>query len=150
VAKLGHLARSTVHLLEIASLSERKGVALRILGFGGEAVSTSGPTGKIQLTVFGTSAQFEREMMLKRQREGIAKAKAAGKYRGRKHTALIQSNEVSALRTEGASGAEIALRLRIGRASVYRILASAETTSAGQRGGNGNGSRKDHVGGVLP
>jgi len=125
VTKLDRLARSTRHLLEIVQLLEHKGVALRILDFGGEPVNTSGPTGKLLLTVFGAFAQFEREMMLERQREGIAKAKAAGKYKGRKPTALAKSTEVKTLRAEGVGGTEIARRLGIGRASVYRILADA-------------------------
>jgi len=125
VTKLDRLARSTRHLLEIVQLLEHKGVALRILDFGGEPVNTSGPTGKLLLTVFAAFAQFEREMMLERQREGIAKAKAAGKYKGRKPTALAKATEVKALRDEGVGGTEIARRLGIGRASVYRILADA-------------------------
>jgi len=126
VTKLDRLARSTRHLLEIVQLLEHKGVALRILDFGGEPVNTSGPTGKLLLTVFAAFAQFEREMMLERQREGIAKAKAAGKYKGRKPTALAKATEVKALRDEGVGGTEIARRLGIGRASVYRILADTE------------------------
>lgn len=126
VTKLDRLARSTAHLLEIVQLLERKGVALRILDFGGEPVNTSGPTGKLLLTVFAAFAQFEREMMLERQREGIAKAKAAGKYRGRKPTARAKATDVRALRAEGIGGTEIARRLGIGRASVYRILAETE------------------------
>ncbi len=126
VTKLDRLARSTRHLLEIVQLLEHKGVALRILDFGGEPVNTSGPTGKLLLTVFAAFAQFEREMMLERQREGIAKAKAAGKYKGRKPTALAKATEVKALRDEGVGGTEIARRLGIGRASVYRILADTD------------------------
>ena len=130
VTKLDRLARSTGHLLEIVQLLERKGVALRILDFGGEAVNTSGPTGKLLLTVFAAFAQFEREMMLERQRDGIAKAKAAGKYKGRKPTARAKAREVRALRAEGVGGTEIARRLGIGRASVYRILARSDDNAA--------------------
>jgi DNA invertase Pin-like site-specific DNA recombinase len=61
--------------------------------------------------------------MLERQREGIAKAKAQGKYKGRKPTAREKSADVHRLRTEGVPAAEIAKRLGIGRASAYRILA---------------------------
>ncbi len=104
---------------------EHKGVALHILDFGGDPVNTSGPTGKLLLTVFAAFAQFEREMMLERQREGIAKAKAAGKYKGRKPTALAKATQVKALRADGVGGTEIARRPGIGRASVYRILADA-------------------------
>ena len=54
---------------------------------GGTAVDTSNPTGKLILNFMSSVAQFEREMVLERQREGIAKAKADGKYKGRKPTA---------------------------------------------------------------
>lgn len=126
VTKLDRLARSTGHLLEIVRRLEDKEVALRILDFGGEAVATSGPTGRLLLTVFAAFAQFEREMMLERQREGIARAKAEGKYKGRKPTARARADEVHALRAEGLGATEIARRLGIARASVYRILASAK------------------------
>lgn len=49
-----------------------------------EAIDTNTPTGKFMLTVFGAVAELEREYILQRQREGIAVAKAAGIYKGRK------------------------------------------------------------------
>ena len=79
--------------------------------------------GKLILTVLGAIAAFEREMMLERQREGIARAKAEGKYKGRKPTARNQANQVRALAAEGVSKVEIARRLGMHRASVYRALA---------------------------
>jgi DNA invertase Pin-like site-specific DNA recombinase len=72
-------------------------------------------------------ATFEREMMLERQREGIAKAKSAGKYKGRKPTARTRSAEVIALVSDGVRPTDIARQLGIGRASVYRILESQPT-----------------------
>ena len=67
-------------------------------------------------------AEFERGIMLERQREGIARAKAAGKYKGRKPTARARSKEVLELHSSGTGPTEIAARLSISRASVYRIL----------------------------
>lgn len=125
VCKLDRLARSTSHLLAIVELLDRKSVALRILDFGGSAVDTASPSGRLMLTMFAAMGQFEREMMLERQREGIAVAKAAGKYRGRAATARAQSAQVIALKTQGKGATEIATTLGIGRASVYRILAHA-------------------------
>ena len=122
VTKLDRLARSTAHLLEIINLLETKKVELRILDFGGSSVDTKSPTGKLMLTMFGAMAQFEREMMLERQREGIAKAKAEGKYKGRKPTAMAKAEEIRKLKAEGVGPTEIAAKLGIGRASVYRIL----------------------------
>ncbi|MFT3687804.1 recombinase family protein [Paenirhodobacter sp.] len=81
VTALDRLARSIHHLSGIVRTLETKGVSLRILNLG---VDTSTPTGRLMLTLLGGVAQFEREVMLERQREGIAKAKEAGKYKGRK------------------------------------------------------------------
>ncbi len=80
------------------------------------------PTGKLILSVLGGIAQFEREIMLERQREGIAKAKREGKYKGRKPTARARSTEVLALRDKGWGPSQIAAALQISRASVYRII----------------------------
>lgn len=125
VTKLDRLARSTAHLLALVEELDLKGVALRILDFGGSSVDTKSPSGRLMLTMFAAMGQFEREMMLERQREGIAAAKAAGKYRGRAPTAKRQSTDVLAMKTAGKGASEIARVLGIGRASVYRILASS-------------------------
>jgi DNA invertase Pin-like site-specific DNA recombinase len=119
VTKLDRLARSVMHLGEIVAKLRRKGVALRILDLG---IDTDSPTGELVLNLMGSIAQFERSMMLERQREGIAKAKAEGRYRGRKPTARAKSAEVHALKAEGVSLSEIARRLGIGKASVHRIM----------------------------
>jgi len=79
VTKLDRLARSVAHLVEIVGALEGKGVALKILDLG---MDTNTPTGRLMLTVIGAIAQFEREIMIERQREGIAAARAEGKYRG--------------------------------------------------------------------
>ena len=122
VTKLDRLARSTAHLLEIINTLKNKNVSLKILDFGGSPVDTASPTGNLMLTMFGAMAQFEREMMLERQREGIAKAKAEGKYKGRMPTARAKSDKVMALLDQGISPTQIAKDLGIGRASVYRII----------------------------
>lgn len=122
VTKLDRLARSTADLLNIVRELEGKGVSLRILDFGGSAVDTKSPSGRFLLTMFGAMAQFEREIMLQRQREGIAAAKAQGKYKGRKPTAREKGGAVRQLHMDGVGPSEIAKRLGIGRASVYRIL----------------------------
>ncbi|GJD47153.1 DNA-invertase hin [Methylobacterium cerastii] len=121
VTKLDRLARSVTHLGNIISALEAKGVALRIVNLG---VDTGTPTGKLMLNVLGGVAQFEREMMLERQREGIAKAKAEGAYKGRKPTARAKASEVKALAAEGLSMAAIAAKVGIGKGSVHRILAA--------------------------
>lgn len=122
ITKIDRLARSTIHLWEIVRDLDAKGVGLRVLNLGGEVVDTKSATGRLILTIFAGFAQFEREMMLERQREGIAKAKAEGKYLGRKPTARAKSEEVLRLHREGKTPTEIAAAVGIGRGSVYRIV----------------------------
>ena len=75
------LARSTKDLLEIVEQLNAKGVHLIS---NKENIDTSTPTGKLMLTMIGAIAEFERQNMLDRQREGIAIAKKNGKYKGGK------------------------------------------------------------------
>lgn len=86
-------------------------------------LDTTTATGKLMLNVLGSVAEFEREMMLERQREGIAKANAEGKYRGRAPTAMAKAGEVEALLAAGWSPTTVAKKLRIGRSSLYRAIA---------------------------
>ncbi len=125
ITKLDRLARSARHLSELIDKLEAKGVALRILNFGGDAVDTGGATGRLMLNMFAAMAQFEREMMLERQREGIAKAKAEGKYRGRKPSARMKAADAVEMFRKGKRVAHIAKQLNIGRGSVYRALEAA-------------------------
>ena len=69
---------------------------------------------------FGVFAEFETNLRKERQLEGIAKAKAAGVYKGR--PATIKAAQVRELKAQGIGASEIAKRLKIGRASVYRVL----------------------------
>lgn len=128
VTRLDRLARSTSDLLSIVAMLERKGVALRVLDFGGQAVDTASPSGRLILTMFAAMAEFERNLMIARQREGIAKAKADGRYRGRAPTARTKSAQVRRLAAEGVKVPIIAAKLSISRASVYRILADSRTS----------------------
>jgi DNA invertase Pin-like site-specific DNA recombinase len=118
VTKLDRLARSVAHLVAIGEQLEAKGVALKVLD---QAIDTSTPTGRLMFNMLGSIAQFERELMLERQREGIARAKAEGKYKGRKPTARDKGHEVKRLRSEGIGATAIAKQLGISRASVYRF-----------------------------
>jgi hypothetical protein len=70
----------------------------------------------------GDHGDFDPQLRRERQLEGIAKAKAAGVYRGRKPS--IDQGQVEKLKADGLGATEIAKRLKIGRASVYRVLAS--------------------------
>ncbi|MDB5375844.1 MAG: putative resolvase [Rubritepida sp.] len=97
-----------------------------VLSMGGAALDTRTPTGKHMLTMLRAVAEFERGLMLERQREGIAKAKAEGKHQGRAPTALRQAKTVRQLKADGMKPTEIAVHLGIDRASVYRILGTSE------------------------
>jgi len=89
-------------------------------------LDTSTPMGRLVFNMVSAIAQFEREIMLERQREGIAKAKAEGKYKGRAPAARAKSEEALTLLKEGMGATEVARKLGIGRASVYRILRSRD------------------------
>jgi DNA invertase Pin-like site-specific DNA recombinase len=127
VTKIDRLARSMANLMEILGRLRAKGVELRVLGLD---LDTKTPQGKLMLNLMGSIAEFERELMLERQREGIARAKAAGKYKGRKATAMAKTDEVLRLKSEGRNVQQIMQDLNISRASVFRILAGGSEAAA--------------------
>ena len=126
VCKPDRLARSTTDLLRIVEDLDKRGVGLIMLSMGGQQIDTRSPTGKLMITMLAAIAEFERGLLLERQREGVAKAKADGKYKGRKPTARAKADDVIRLNAEGLQRTEIARRLEIGVASVYRVLAAAK------------------------
>jgi DNA invertase Pin-like site-specific DNA recombinase len=109
-------------LLRIVDLIQAKKAALRILG---TDIDTGTPAGKLMLNLMGSFAEFERQIMLERQRAGIARAKAEGKFKGRKPTARAKADAIMALHGKGVAAAEIAHRLEVSRGSVYRVLEAA-------------------------
>lgn len=119
VTKPDRIARSAIDLLTTVKAVQAKGCEVRIVSLG---IDTTAPTGKLTLTVLAGMAEFERDLMLERQRAGIAAAKAAGKYKGRAPTARAKASEVAELWHQGMGATEIAGNLGIARASVYRIL----------------------------
>ena len=84
IESLSRLGRSVKDLIEINEELTKKGVALESKK---EKIETLTASGRLMFNVIASIAQFEREIMLERQREGIAIAKAAGKYKGRKEIA---------------------------------------------------------------
>lgn len=119
VTRLDRLARSVSHLMEIMQRIRDKKAHLKITELG---VDTNTPTGKLIVNLVGALAEFERDIMLERQKEGIAKARADGKYRGRAPTARARADQVHKLKDEGWNVTQIAEKLGISRNSVYRIL----------------------------
>lgn len=122
VTRPDRLARSVSDLLRIVEDLKARNVAVRIMSMG---VDTSTATGTLILQVLGAVSEFERSVMLERQRHGIAKAKAEGRYKGRAPTARVRTPEVLRLKAEGKTVAQIAEAVGISRASVYRAFAEA-------------------------
>jgi DNA invertase Pin-like site-specific DNA recombinase len=113
-------SRSVTDLLgNIVERLKAKGVAVRILSM---HLDTGNPTSNLILTILAGVGCWEREAMLERQRAGIAKAKAEGKYRGRAPTARAKAHEVRRLKAEGKTVPEIVKETGVSRASVYRAL----------------------------
>lgn len=117
VTRIDRLARSVADLEKIAATLKQKGAFLRATE---QPVDTSSAAGTAFFQMLGVFAQFETALRRERQTEGIAKAKAAGVYKGRKPT--VDTAAVRSLREQGLGGSEIAKKLGIGRASVYRAL----------------------------
>jgi DNA invertase Pin-like site-specific DNA recombinase len=122
VTKLDRLARSVAHMGDILEKIEAKGAGLVILSLGSETIDTTTATGKLILNMMVSVAQFEREMMKERQVEGIKKAKAEGKYKGRVPKALNQADKVKALVDAGVTRVQIQEQLSMSKASYYRCL----------------------------
>jgi DNA invertase Pin-like site-specific DNA recombinase len=133
VTRADRLARSTADLLGIVAELERKQVGLRILTMGGSELDTRSPTGRLLLTMLAAIAEFERTLMLERQREGISRAKQEGRYRGRTPTARRQIDAVRALHAQDVGPSEIARRLSISRSSVHAMLKEVRTAASPPR-----------------
>ena len=118
VVRLDRFARSLSDLYAMLERMTRQGVAFYCLR---QSIDTSTSTGKLTLAILGAVAEFENDLRRERQREGIARAKERGVYKGRKRT--VCSEEVRRLRSEGTSPTAIASALGISRTSVYRALA---------------------------
>jgi len=122
VTKLDRLARSIMHMGDILQQIEGKGAGLVILSLGSETIDTSTATGKLILNMMVSVAQFEREMMKERQVEGIKRAQAEGKYKGRVPKAMQQADKVKALVAAGVDRLKIQEQLGMSKASYYRCL----------------------------
>ena len=117
VTRIDRLARSIGDLQDIVRTLKMRGATLKATE---QPINTSTAAGKCFLDMLGVFAEFETNLRRERQLEGIAKAKAAGVYKGR--PATIDAGEISRLKSQGVGPSEIAKRLGIGRASVYRTL----------------------------
>jgi DNA invertase Pin-like site-specific DNA recombinase len=118
VTRIDRLARSIGDLQDIVRQLRAKGAALKATE---QPIDTATAAGKAFLDMLGVFAEFETNLRRERQLEGIAAAKVRGVYKGRK--ASIKPEAIAALKADGLGATEIAKRLGIGRASVYRVVA---------------------------
>ena len=125
VTRINRLARSIGDLQDIVRVMRSRGAVLKATE---QPIDTSTAAGKCFLDMLGVFAEFETNLRRERQLEGIAKAKAAGVYKGR--PASIEAARVRELQAEGLGPTEIARTLKIGRASVYRVLAKGRLNNS--------------------
>lgn len=122
ITKLDRLARSTLHLTQIADSLKSKGVELVVID---QSIDTSTPTGKLLFNMLASIAEFETEIRKERQLEGIAKAKAKGVHFGRK--SKLTDDEVGELKSDRNDGVlikDLMKKYALSKASVYRLLSS--------------------------
>ena len=117
VTRIDRLARSIGDLQDIVRAVKAKGASLKATE---QPIDTTSAAGKAFLDMLGVFAEFETNLRKERQIEGIAKAKAAGVYKGRPPS--IDAVRVRELKQKGFGASQIAKALKIGRASVYRAL----------------------------
>jgi DNA invertase Pin-like site-specific DNA recombinase len=128
VTRLDRLARSTLHLCQIAAELDRKQVHLQVLD---QHIDTGDATGRLLFHMLGAIAQFETELRAERQMDGIRKARARGVHLGRKKKLTLQ--QVTDLRERRADGTLIKTLMRdytLSKASVYRYLGDIDTSQA--------------------
>ena len=123
VTKPDRLARSVTDLLSIVERLQTKGVEVRILSMN---FHSGDSTARLTLTILAGVSCWEREVMLERQKIGIAKAKAEGRYKGRAPTARAKAPEVRRLKAQGKTIPEIVKETGVSRASIYRALNETE------------------------
>jgi DNA invertase Pin-like site-specific DNA recombinase len=117
VTRIDRLARSIGDLQDIVRAVRAKGAPLKATE---QPIDTSTAAGKCFVDMLGVFAEFETNLRRERQLEGIAKAKAAGVYKGR--PASIEASRVRELKAQGMPPTDIAKAMGIGRSSVYRAL----------------------------
>jgi DNA invertase Pin-like site-specific DNA recombinase len=119
VTRIDRLSRSLRDLQNLVHDLESQNIKLRATE---QAIDTSSASGKAFLDMLGVFAEFETRLRHERQREGVARAKDKGAYKGRKPTAWTKTQQVIELTMAGLTRETVAARLEMGKASVYRIL----------------------------
>lgn len=126
VHSMDRLARNTEDLLYLVNYLNRNNISIRFISENLTFDGSNNPIGKLMLTIMGAIAQFELSLMNERRREGIARAKAEGKFKGRPTNATKLSNVQKAYLERsikyGVSKAKIAKELNITRQTIYNYL----------------------------
>ena len=117
IHKLDRLGRNTRDVLNLVHELDERGCSLQVLE---PAIDTGGPMGKVMLTVLGMVSEMELGFIKERQRAGIEKAKAAGKYKGRPTS--LDHDKIKAMRAEGMGATAIARELGCTRGAIYKVL----------------------------
>jgi DNA invertase Pin-like site-specific DNA recombinase len=120
VAKLDRLGRATRDVLNLVHELEQRGASLKVLE---PAIDTSGPMGKVVLTVLGMVSEMELGFIRERQKDGIEKAKAEGRYKGR--PATLTPADILRMKADGMGATAIAKSLNCSRSAIYKILNAA-------------------------
>ena len=120
VTRLDRLARSTLHLCQVADQLQEKGVNLKVID---QSIDTGDATGRLLFNMLGAIAQFETEIRAERQMDGIRNAKARGVHLGRrKHLTEDKQVELQLKRQEGTPIKTLMHEYNLSKASVYRYL----------------------------
>ena len=120
VTRLDRLARSTLHLCQVADQLQEKGVNLKVID---QSIDTSDATGRLLFNMLGAIAQFETEIRAERQMDGIRNAKARGVHLGRrKHLTEDEQVELQLKRQDGTPIKALMEEYNLSKASVYRYL----------------------------
>jgi DNA invertase Pin-like site-specific DNA recombinase len=130
VTRLDRLARSTLHLCQIAEELKRQQVNLQVLD---QNIDTNDATGRLLFNMLGAIAQFETEIRAERQMDGIVKAKARGVHFGRKKTLTkAQIAELRHRRKQGTLIKTLMTAYNLSKATVYRYLNETAPSHSGQ------------------
>ena len=124
VASMDRLARSLVDLKQIVGEITAKGASVEFVHERATyAAGAQDPRADLMLSLLGAFAEFERAIIRERQAEGIAIAKAKGKYKGRKRVLTDEQIDKARARIEAGEGpSAIARDLGVGRSTLYRAL----------------------------
>lgn len=129
VWKLDRLGRSMRNLVDLMATFDERGVRFRSLT---ESMDTSTPGGALVFNIFGSLAQFERDLIRERTRAGLEAARARGRKGGR--PAKLDGKQVREVRrlygSKTVTVGQIAAMMHVGRSTVYRCLDASDDANA--------------------